>query len=158
MIWLSEYENIQDNEHNQLCIKVYCTCQILWEIILLWIYQSNTSCAKLYRIYNPNAQQTTWNASREMHSCCSVIGPSICRNTLINVIFVISFSPHFIVDGSINPALALNFGSRCLGQGTNLNSCGVDQRKLIIWGMKNSNRVLLKWPSMPTTANVMPAK
>ena len=50
------------------------------------------------------------------------------------------------------------FGKRCLGHGINLNSCGTDSKKLNTCGTKNSKRNLLKWPKMPTTAKVMPAK
>mmetsp|Transcript_3991 Transcript_3991/g.9009 ORF Transcript_3991/g.9009 Transcript_3991/m.9009 type:complete len:142 (-) Transcript_3991:1032-1457(-) len=124
----------------------------------LFCYQSKTSCAKLYRIYKPSAQQNVWKARRTMQRCCSLMGPNICKNKLISVMLTISVFPLLIFEGSINPVRALNFGSRCLGQGTNLNNCGVDQRKLIICGMKNSSRVLEKWPKIPTTANVMPAK
>ncbi len=49
-------------------------------------------------------------------------------------------------------------GKRCLGHGIKWNNCGTDRRKLMIWGMKKSNIVLLKWPIIPTTANVIPAK
>jgi hypothetical protein len=49
-------------------------------------------------------------------------------------------------------------GRRCRGQGTSLKSWGVEYRKLRIWGMKKRRRVLEKWPRMPTTAKVMPAK
>ena len=95
-------------------------------------------------VYNPSAQHINWKANCAMHNCSSLIGPNICKNALSRVMFTISFSPITTFDGSIKPVMALNFGSRCLGQGTNLNSCGVDQRKLITWGIKNKSNVLLK--------------
>ena len=49
-------------------------------------------------------------------------------------------------------------GKRCRGHGMKRNSCGTDSRKLMIWGIKNSSMVLLKWPMIPTTAKVIPAK
>ena len=38
------------------------------------------------------------------------------------------------------------------------NSCGIDRRKLNTYGMKKRSIVLLKWPRIPATANVIPAK
>ena len=122
-------------------------------------YSSKKRWAKLYRNSNPKEQQNTWNPSNIRQRDCSVIGPKIWRNTFINVILTIS--PPFSllnVDGSIKPVRGLNLGRRCLGQGTNLNSWGIDQTKFMTWGIKNNKSVLLKWPRIPTTANVMPAK
>lgn len=53
---------------------------------------------------------------------------------------------------------ACYLGKRCRGHGMKRNSCGTDSRKLIIWGIKNNSMVLLKWPMIPTTAKVIPAK
>lgn len=49
-------------------------------------------------------------------------------------------------------------GSRCLGHGTKWNNCGTEKMKLKTWGIKNNSIVLLKCPSIATTANVIPEK
>ena len=49
-------------------------------------------------------------------------------------------------------------GIRWRGQGTNPKSWGQLNRKLKIWGKKKSNKVLLKWPKIPTTAKAIPQK
>jgi hypothetical protein len=49
-------------------------------------------------------------------------------------------------------------GNLCLGQGTNLNTCGTEYTKLTTWGIKNNSMVLLKCPRIATTANVIPEK
>jgi hypothetical protein len=49
-------------------------------------------------------------------------------------------------------------GRRCLGQGINPKIWGAEYAELKICGMKNSNTVIEKWPSIPTTANSIPAK
>jgi hypothetical protein len=38
------------------------------------------------------------------------------------------------------------------------DTCGTERRKLKIWGMKKSSRVWGKWPIIPATAIVIPAK
>ena len=50
------------------------------------------------------------------------------------------------------------FGNLCLGHGRSLKSWGEEYTKLITWGMKNNNNVLLKCPRIATTANVIPLK
>jgi hypothetical protein len=49
------------------------------------------------------------------------------------------------------PVLGSNRGRRCRGQGTNLNSCGIEYRKLKICGPRNSSNVSEKCPKMPAT-------
>lgn len=56
------------------------------------------------------------------------------------------------------PVETAHLGNRCRGHGTIPNSCGQERRKLNICGMKNRRTVFEKWPSMPATAMVMPAK
>merc|ERR1712007_312287 len=109
-----------------------CYCGFVFFFFAL---QSKTTCAKLYRIYSPKQQHIVWKAKRTMHSRCSFIGPNMCKVKLINVMFTLSVFPSLTVEGSIRPVRALNFGSRCFGHGTNLNSWGVDQTKLMSCGM-----------------------
>ena len=52
----------------------------------------------------------------------------------------------------------LSRGSRWRGHGTSPNNWGRDMVKLNIWGMNSNKRVLLKWPRIPETAKVIPAK
>lgn len=68
------------------------------------------------------------------------------------------FSFKSALDGYSRPSLSLNLGSLCLGQKTMLNNCGHEYRKLTICGRNNSNMVFEKCPSIPTTANTIPAK
>ena len=62
------------------------------------------------------------------------------------------------VDGSMRRVLSLKWGKRCLGHGTNLNSCGTERRKFITWGVANNKTSSDIWPRMPVTARVIPAK
>lgn len=57
---------------------------------------------------------------------------------------IYSLGLHSNVDGSMRRKEELKEGRRCLGQGTIFNSCGMLHTKLIICGMKNNNKVLLK--------------
>lgn len=61
-------------------------------------------------------------------------------------------------DASINPVWTRKRGSLWRGQGMRWNSCGAEYKKLKICGINKRRRVFEKWPSIPTTAKVMPAK
>lgn len=77
--------------------------------------------------------------------------------------YKISFSALYL-DTSINGQIGgstmyqTNLGNRCRGHGMKWNSWGTDIKKLSICGMKKRSIVLEKWPKIPTTANVIPAK
>ena len=62
------------------------------------------------------------------------------------------------LDGLNKPVCVSNLGNRCRGHGTILNNCGIEYKKFTTCGKQNNSNVSEKWPKMPATAKVIPAK
>lgn len=91
----------------------------------------------------PTTQEAPWSSRMRRQSTSSLQGPPTWSAKFIR--FQLGVALRSPVDGS-------KCGRRCRGQCTILNSCGVEYRKLNIWGPKNSSKVSEKCPNIPATA------
>lgn len=102
---------------------------------------------KLLVVTMPSASSDHWIMRSNLNTRTNNL-PSILKSLYRNCVRL----------HSMRSVSELYLGKRCRGQGTKWKSCGMEYRKLNTCGMKNSRSVLLKWPRMPTTANVIPAR
>ena len=110
---------------------------------------------KTYLAANVKTTHATWNANSRKHNFLSVVLPKTRKN---NVTKFMLYRVSVALDGLNKPVCVSNLGSRCRGHGTSLNNCGIEYKKFTTCGKQNNNNVSEKWPKMPATAKVIPAK
>mmetsp|Transcript_38107 Transcript_38107/g.94704 ORF Transcript_38107/g.94704 Transcript_38107/m.94704 type:complete len:273 (-) Transcript_38107:883-1701(-) len=104
---------------------------------------------------NPAAQHAACSVRSATQSRRSVCGPKIRRKRFTRFML---YRVSVAMLGCSSPVAVSSVGSRCRGQCTNLKSCGDEYRKFAICGRKNITSVSLKWPRIPATPRVIPAK